>query len=68
MSILANSQRDPPEQQGVAVWVAATDKPAAAAKPVTGDVSEQKLKSEVMGLPGRERHRLKNLIDVRCIH
>ena len=67
MALFANAQRDPPDQPGVASWVAANDKPTTAAKPVTGDAAEQKLKSEVMQLPARERHRLKNLPEVSNI-
>jgi hypothetical protein len=64
MAIFANAQRDPPEHPGVASWVAANDKPTAAAKPITGDASEQRLKMEIMQIPARERHRLKNLPEV----
>lgn len=64
VALFANAHRDPPEQAGVASWVAANDKPTAAVKPVTGDAAEQKLKSEIMHLPPRERHRVKNLAEV----
>lgn len=64
MSLFANAQREPPDLPGVAMWVAANDKPAAAAKPVTGDVTEIKLKHEIMQLSARERYRLKNLQEV----
>ena len=49
--------------QGVASWVSANDKPTAGAgsKPVSGDAAEQRLKTEVMQLPSRDRRRLKDL-------
>lgn len=59
-AIHANALRDPPEP-GVAAFVSANDKPTAAAKPVSGDASEQRLKVEIMHLPARERHRLKKI-------
>ena len=63
-AIFANSQRDPPELPGVAMWVAANDKPTTQSKPVSGDAAEQRLKSEIMQLQARERHRLKSLQEV----
>jgi transcriptional coactivator HFI1/ADA1 len=64
LSIFTNAQREPPEMPGLATWVAANDKPTTQSKPVTGDAAEQRLKSEVMQLPARERHRLKALQEV----
>ncbi|KAJ9627373.1 uncharacterized protein PV06_07245 [Exophiala oligosperma] len=62
LAVLCNASRDPPEP-GLAAWVSATtDKSALATanKPaVTSDVGEQRLKSEVMSLPARDRRRLK---------
>lgn len=55
--------------QGVASWVSANDKPTtgAGSKPVSGDAAEQRLKTEVMQLPSRDRRRLKDIAlnDVR---
>jgi transcriptional coactivator HFI1/ADA1 len=65
LAIFSNAQRDPPDQPGVASWVAANDKPTATAKPVTGDAAEQRLKSEIMQLPPRERRRIRKLEAVR---
>lgn len=67
LALFANTQREPPDQIGVATWVAANDKPAAATKPVSGDAAEQRLKSEIMHLPARERHRLKALQEVSSV-
>lgn len=39
--------------------MSANDKPTASSKPVTGDAAELRLKTEIMNLPARERHRLK---------
>ena len=44
---------------GVAGWVSANDKPAAAPKPVSGDAAEQRVKTEVKNLPARDRRRIK---------
>ena len=55
--------RDPPEQ-GVASWVSANDKPMVLPKPVSGNAAEQRLKTEVMQLPARDRRRLKEVPDV----
>lgn len=64
LAIFANSQRDPPDLLGVATWVAANDKPTTQSKPVTGDAAEQRLKSEIVQMSARERHRLKALQEV----
>lgn len=62
-AILGNVTREMPDQ-GLAPWVSANDKPAAATgtKPVTGDATERKLKGEVMQLPPRDRRRIKDLV------
>lgn len=59
----ANVGRDLPEP-GVAPWVSANDKPTVLAKPVSGDAAEQRLKTEIMRLPARDRRRLKEVPDV----
>jgi transcriptional coactivator HFI1/ADA1 len=61
-AIYGNVTREMPDH-GVASWVSANDKPTAGAgsKPVTGDAAEQRLKTEVMQLPSRDRRRLKDL-------
>lgn len=48
---------------GVASWVSANEKPTVGigSKPVTGNAAEQRLKTEVMQLPSRDRRRLKDL-------
>ena len=61
--ILANAGREPPEP-GVAPFVSANDKPVVVAKPVSGDAAEQRLKTEVMQLPARDRRRLKDVPEV----
>lgn len=60
--IYGNVTREMPDQ-GVASWVSANDKPTtgAGSKPVSGDAAEQRLKTEVMQLPSRDRRRLKDL-------
>lgn len=62
LAVLCNTSRDSPEP-GLAAWVSATtDKVslAATSKPaITSDAAEQRLKSEVMALPPRDRRRLK---------
>lgn len=63
LAIYANAYRDVPDQ-GVAPWVSANDKPAPLSKPVSGDAAEQRLKTEVMQLPARDRRRLKEIPDV----
>lgn len=68
-AIFGNVTREMPDH-GVASWVSANDKPTAGAgsKPVSGDAAEQRLKTEVMQLPSRDRRRLKDLSqnDVRA--
>ncbi|KAH6674215.1 transcriptional regulator of RNA polII, SAGA, subunit-domain-containing protein [Halenospora varia] len=61
-AIYANVTREMPDH-GVASWVSANDKPTAGAgsKPVSGDAAEQRLKTEVMQLPARDRRRIKDL-------
>ncbi|KAF9891270.1 hypothetical protein FE257_004834 [Aspergillus nanangensis] len=44
---------------GVASWVSANDKPSVVSKPTSGDAAEQRLKTEVMQLPPRDRRRIK---------
>lgn len=61
--IYGNVTRDSPEP-GVAPWVSANDKPTVLSKPVSGDAAEQRLKTEVMQLPARERRRIKEVADV----
>ena len=67
-AIYGNVTREMPDH-GVATWVSANDKPTtgAGSKPVSGDAAEQRLKTEVMQLPSRDRRRLKDLTqnDVR---
>ncbi|KUJ15722.1 uncharacterized protein LY89DRAFT_685672 [Mollisia scopiformis] len=61
-AIYGNVTREMPDA-GVASWVSANDKPTtgAGSKPVSGDAAEQRLKTEVMQLPSRDRRRLKDL-------
>lgn len=61
-AIYANVTREMPDH-GVASWVSANDKPTtgAGSKPISGDAAEQRLKTEVMQLPSRDRRRLKDL-------
>lgn len=47
----------------VAPWVSANDKPTTTVKQPSGDVHDQRLRSEVMNLPPRTRFRLKNIAD-----
>lgn len=63
-AIYGNLVRDLPDQ-GVAPWVSANEKPMVLSKPISGDAAEQRLKTEVMQLPARERRRLKEIPDVR---
>lgn len=63
-AIYGNVTRELPDQ-GVAPWVSANEKPMVLSKPVSGDAAEQRLKTEVMQLPARERRRLKEIPDVR---
>lgn len=57
-AVIANLTRDLPDH-GVASWVSANDKPSVVSKPASGDVAEQRLKTEVMQLPPRDRRRIK---------
>ncbi|KAF3480307.1 uncharacterized protein GIQ15_05654 [Arthroderma uncinatum] len=57
-ALLGNLSRDLPDH-GVASWVSANDKPTVVSKPASGDAAEQRLKTEVMQLPPRDRRRLK---------
>ncbi|PYH84919.1 WD40 repeat-like protein, partial [Aspergillus uvarum CBS 121591] len=57
-AIIGNLTRDLPDH-GVASWVSANDKPSIVSKPTSGDAAEQRLKTEVMQLPPRDRRRLK---------
>jgi transcriptional coactivator HFI1/ADA1 len=61
-AIYGNVTREMPDH-GVASWVSANDKPTtgAGSKPVSGDAAEQRLKTEVMALPSRDRRRIKDL-------
>jgi len=65
-ALQANVLRDVPEA-GVASWVSSNDKPTAVVKHVSGDVAEQRLRTEVMQLPPKVRARLKGINDVRPI-
>ena len=59
--IYTNITRETPDH-GVASWVSANDKPTTAAnKQISGDAVEQRLKSEVMQMPSRDRRRLKDV-------
>ncbi|KAG2414214.1 hypothetical protein HFD88_003405 [Aspergillus terreus] len=57
-AIIGNLTRDLPDH-GVASWVSANDKPSVVSKPTSGDAAEQRLKTEVMQLPPRDRRRIK---------
>lgn len=61
-AIFCNVTRELPDH-GVAPWVSTNDKPAtgAGSKPVSGDALEQRLKTEVMQLPSRDRRRIKDV-------
>ena len=61
--IYSNIARELPEA-GVAPWVSANDKPSVVSKPISGDAVEQRLKTEVMQLPVRDRRRLKEAPEV----
>ena len=63
VGIFTNVSRDPPEP-GVAPFVSANDKPVVLSKPIAGDAAEQRLKTEVMQLPARDRRRLKDVPEV----
>jgi transcriptional coactivator HFI1/ADA1 len=64
-AILYNVAREKPDHLGPAIWVTAvTDKSSITgpSKPnIASDAGEQRLKVEVMGLPARDRRRLKGL-------
>ena len=64
-AIVFNHCRDPPEP-GLATWVsAASDKAGGASTSkatVTSDATEQRLKTEIMALPSRDRRRLKAIV------
>lgn len=62
-AIIANLSRDLPDH-GVASWVSANDKPTVVSKPVSSDLAEQRLKTEVMQLPPRDRRRIKAIPEV----
>ncbi|KAJ5101492.1 hypothetical protein NUU61_003714 [Penicillium alfredii] len=57
-ALIGNLTRDLPDH-GVANWVSANDKPSVVSKPISGDAAEQRLKTEVMQLPPRDRRRIK---------
>ncbi|OJJ04565.1 hypothetical protein ASPVEDRAFT_54703 [Aspergillus versicolor CBS 583.65] len=57
-AIIGNLTRDLPDH-GVANWVSANDKPSVVSKPTSGDAAEQRLKTEIMQLPPRDRRRIK---------
>jgi transcriptional coactivator HFI1/ADA1 len=65
LAIAYNTGRDPPDP-GLAPWVSASsDKSSgpATSKPVaTSDAGEQRLKTEVMALPPRDRRRIKTVV------
>lgn len=65
-AICCNLSRDIPDT-GVASFVSANDKPVAVSKPVSGDAAEQRLKTEVMQLPPRDRRRLKAIPDIDAL-
>lgn len=62
-ALIGNLTRDLPDH-GVANWVSANDKPSTVSKPVSGDAAEQRLKTEVMKLPPRDRRRIKGIPEV----
>ena len=62
-ALIGNLTRDLPDH-GVANWVSANDKPSTVTKPVSGDAAEQRLKTEVMQLPPRDRRRIKGIPEV----
>lgn len=63
-AIIGNLTRDLPDH-GIAHWVSANDKLTVVSKPVSGDAAEQRLKTEVIQLPARDRRRLKVIPEVR---
>lgn len=62
-AVIGNLTRDLPDH-GVATWVSANDKPSVVSKPASGDAAEQRLKTEVMQLPPRDRRRIKGIPEV----
>ncbi|GKZ33252.1 transcriptional coactivator hfi1/ADA1 [Aspergillus brasiliensis] len=62
-AIIGNLTRDLPDH-GVASWVSANDKPSVVSKPTSGDAAEQRLKTEVMQLPPRDRRRIKAIPEI----
>ena len=62
-ALIGNLSRDLPDH-GVASWVSANDKPTVVSKPVSSDLAEQRLKTEVMQLPPRDRKRIKAIPEV----
>jgi transcriptional coactivator HFI1/ADA1 len=65
-AIIGNLTRDLPDH-GVAGWVSANDKLTVVSKPLSGDAAEQRLKTEVMQLPSRDRRRLKLISEVSAL-
>lgn len=63
-AIIGNLTRDLPDH-GVANWVSANDKLTVVSKPASGDAAEQRLKTEIIQLPARDRRRLKLIPEVR---
>ncbi|KAI9678374.1 MAG: transcriptional coactivator hfi1/ADA1 [Bathelium mastoideum] len=64
-ALYVNLSRDPPDSSGPAPFVSANDKPSTTlSKGATAgsDATEARLKSEVMHLPARERHRVKSAV------
>ncbi|KAH8704729.1 transcriptional regulator of RNA polII, SAGA, subunit-domain-containing protein [Talaromyces proteolyticus] len=61
-ALIGNLSRDLPDH-GVASWVSANDKPTVVSKPVSSDLAEQRLKTEVMQLPPRDRRRIKAITE-----
>lgn len=60
-ALISNTARDSPPTE-VALWVTdGDDASSSATKPPGGDVTERKLKMEVMGISARERKRLKEV-------
>ncbi|KAI9850894.1 MAG: transcriptional coactivator hfi1/ADA1 [Thelocarpon superellum] len=66
-AIYGNVTRDLPDH-GVAGWVSANDKPTTVSKPVSGDAAEQRLKTEAMQLPARDRRRIKDIPETGDAH
>ncbi|KAI5301031.1 transcriptional coactivator hfi1/ADA1 [Ascosphaera pollenicola] len=63
-AIISNLTRELPDH-GVASWVSANDKPSAISKPITGDATERRLKTEVMQLQPKDRRRLKAIPKIK---